>query len=111
MYRDEFEAIQSQIKEKQLVFDFKLITAFSRETSQKVYVQHKLFEHKSKVWALLGEQRGYFYICGDAKRMAADVTKTLEHIAVEEGHLSASDAQQWLKNLRNKGRFLEDVWS
>ena len=64
MYRDEFESIQEEIKEKQLKYDFHLITAFSRENQHKVYVQHKLLEYQEQVWKMLNDQKGYFYLCG-----------------------------------------------
>jgi sulfite reductase alpha subunit-like flavoprotein len=47
----------------------------------------------------------------DAKHMAADVNKALETMAMKQGGLSEDKARQWVKSLRNKGRFLEDVWS
>ena len=37
--------------------------AFSRDQSEKVYVQHLLRKSGAKVWELL-EKQGYFYICG-----------------------------------------------
>jgi len=44
--------------------DGKLITAFSREQSQKVYVQHKIHENGSHLWHLIHDLGGYFYVCG-----------------------------------------------
>jgi sulfite reductase alpha subunit-like flavoprotein len=43
--------------------------------------------------------------------MAADVNKALETMAQKQGGLGEDQARQWVKSLRNKGRFLEDVWS
>ena len=31
---------------------------------EKVYVQHKMSEHKDLIWTLIHEQQGYFYVCG-----------------------------------------------
>jgi NADPH-ferrihemoprotein reductase len=86
-----------------------VITAFSRDTSKKVYVQHKLEEHADMVWELL--KTGSFYICGDAKRMATDVNQTLEKIAMNKGNMSENAAKEWIKSLRSQNRYLEDVWS
>ncbi len=43
--------------------------------------------------------------------MAADVHKQLETMAMEIGKLSETAAKAWVKSLRSKGRYLEDVWS
>lgn len=111
MYKQEFNEIQSSISYQKLNFDFRLFTAFSRQGTKKVYVQHLLREHGSSVWDLLQMRKGYFYICGDAKHMAVDVTKTLSDIAEYFGGMDSIQASLWIKGLRSKGRFLEDVWS
>lgn len=40
--------------------------AFSREQDEKVYVQDKIgaAENKQKLWELLNDKKGYFYVCG-----------------------------------------------
>lgn len=43
--------------------------------------------------------------------MAVDVTKTLTDIAESVGGMDAIQSSLWIKGLRSKGRFLEDVWS
>ncbi|KAJ3364742.1 NADPH-cytochrome P450 reductase [Kappamyces sp. JEL0680] len=62
LYAEEFAALLEQIKEKELAIDLRVITAFSRDTDKKVYVQHRLQEYGAQVWEHL--QTGYFYICG-----------------------------------------------
>lgn len=41
-----------------------LYTAFSRDGSNKVYVQHLLKQNADEVWEILGEQNGHIYVCG-----------------------------------------------
>ncbi|GAB1286053.1 NADPH-dependent diflavin oxidoreductase 1 [Apodemus speciosus] len=41
-----------------------LVTAFSREQEQKVYVQHRLRELGALVWELLNDRGAYFYLAG-----------------------------------------------
>ncbi|KAH6585107.1 hypothetical protein BASA61_007078 [Batrachochytrium salamandrivorans] len=85
--------------------------AYSRDGAQKVYVQHRLMEFSTDVWDLLHTQRGHFYICGDAKHMAHDVSNSLSEIASQTGEMSEEAGKQWLKDLRASNRYFEDVWS
>ena len=48
-------------------------------------------------------------IAGDAK-MARDVVEKFTVIARREGRLSASQAQQFVDDLREDGRLVEDIW-
>jgi len=54
-----------------------LTTAFSRETSEKVYVQHKLLAAGRELSDMLCAEDCLFYVCGDGARMAKDVRATV----------------------------------
>lgn len=86
-----------------------LHTAFSRDSTQKVYVQHRVAETAERVWALL-QQGGHFYVCGDANAMAGDVDRELRKIAAArlEGGEAAADA--FIKGLEAEHRYERDVW-
>lgn len=88
-----------------------LLTAFSRDQKKKVYVQNRLNENKIEIWKLLSEKEGYLYVCGDAKNMARDVQKLICEIAQHVGKKTEAEAQTFVKMLREKGRYQEDVWS
>lgn len=81
---------------------FSLITAFSREGSQKVYVQHRLSEHAKEVHELIS-QGAYFYVCGDAARMAREVNTTLGNIIAKERGLTETQGEEMVKRLRSSG--------
>jgi len=83
--------------------------AFSRDQGQKVYVQNRLREKGREVYAWL-EGGGYFYVCGDAKRMAPDVDEALVDIIVTHGGKSREDAKAYLDSLREQQRYLRDVY-
>ena len=83
--------------------------AFSRDQAEKVYVQDRLKEQASEVFAWL-ERGAHLYICGDANRMAKDVHQTLLDIIAEQGNLSGEDAEQYLKDLRSNKRYQKDVY-
>lgn len=88
----------------------KIITAFSRDQPQKIYVQHRLQENGPLLWDLL-QKGGYIYVCGDAKNMARDVNQTFINFAMEFGGMSDEKAHDYVKSLRTTGRYQEDVWS
>ncbi|MEO0635662.1 MAG: sulfite reductase subunit alpha [Pseudomonadota bacterium] len=87
----------------------KLDLAFSRDQKEKVYVQHKMAEHGKELFAWL-EEGGYFYVCGDAVRMAKDVDEALHDIVAEQGGLSADGARDYVANLKREKRYLRDVY-
>jgi sulfite reductase (NADPH) flavoprotein alpha-component len=57
----------------------KLDLAFSRDGTEKTYVQHKMEENALELYRWL-EEGAHFYVCGDAKNMAKDVEATLQRI-------------------------------
>jgi cytochrome P450/NADPH-cytochrome P450 reductase len=88
----------------------KIVTAFSRETETKVYVQDRLRDHSARIWEAL-EQGGLFYVCGDAAGMAAGVRKALAAIVSEQGEMTASESEAYLDRLAADGRYMLDVWA
>jgi len=83
--------------------------AFSRDQAQKIYVQDRLKEQASEVFAWL-ERGAHLYICGDANRMAKDVHQTLVEIISDHGKLSTEQAEDYLKSLRSNKRYQKDVY-
>ncbi|KAG9298649.1 hypothetical protein G9A89_012717 [Geosiphon pyriformis] len=106
LYSEELKELFATLGEKG-----KLITAFSREQDKKVYVQHRLLENAEYIWDLIYNHGAYFYVCGDAKSMARDVNETLVQIAQNHGKMAEARATSFVKDLRNQGKYLEDVWS
>jgi sulfite reductase (NADPH) flavoprotein alpha-component len=86
----------------------KLDLAFSRDQSEKIYVQHRMRENAAELWAWL-DKGAHFYVCGDAKRMAKDVEDTLLEITAEQGGKGAA-AKAWLDGLVKAGRYQRDVY-
>lgn len=83
---------------------FSLITAFSREGPNKVYVQHRLEEHANEVNALL-QQGAYFYVCGDAANMAREVNVTLGRIIAKERGLTPAQGEEIVKRMRTSNLY------
>ena len=89
---------------------FTLVTAFSREGPQKVYVQHRMREYAKEINDLL-QQKAYFYVCGDAANMAREVNQELIHIIAEQRGVSEQKAEEEVKRMRAGNLYQEDVWS
>ena len=83
--------------------------AWSRDQEEKIYVQHKIREEAAELWQWL-QQGVHIYVCGDASRMAKDVEQALLDTIAEQGGLSADDADEYLDNLRQEGRYQRDVY-
>ncbi|KAJ5894825.1 hypothetical protein N7495_006516 [Penicillium taxi] len=105
IYQDEFKKYQEQMGDS-----LKIITAFSREGNEKVYVQHRLKQNAELVSELL-KQKANFYVCGDAANMAREVNIELGHIIAQQRGLPAEKGEEMVKHLRSSGSYQEDVWS
>ncbi len=87
----------------------KLDVAFSRDQPEKIYVQDKMREQAAELYQWL-EKGAYFYVCGDANRMAGDVHEALIEIIREQGNVSNDDAIAYLDNLKKNKRYQRDVY-
>ncbi|GJJ76382.1 NADPH-ferrihemoprotein reductase [Entomortierella parvispora] len=106
LYKDEWPELMKDIE------GAKIITAFSRQPGvPKTYVQHRMTEHKELIWDLIHKQGGYLYVCGDARNMAREVNHKLIEIAMTCGEMTEEKATTYVKELRGRGRYEEDVWS
>jgi NADPH-ferrihemoprotein reductase len=88
----------------------KLHVAFSRAGPTKEYVQHHMEARADELWGLLQQPGSCVYVCGDAKNMAKDVHRTLISITQTQGKMSGTQAEMWVKQLSDKGRYHKDVW-
>lgn len=103
LYQAEWQAYQ---KEGLLS---KIDLAFSRDQKEKVYVQDKMLANASELYAWL-ESGAYFYVCGDASRMAHDVDKALHRIVQDQAGISEEAAVDYVKALKAEKRYLRDVY-
>lgn len=103
IYQDELEGWQ---KDGLLT---RLDLAFSRDQAKKIYVQNRMLEQGAELYAWL-QEGAYFYVCGDASRMAKDVDKALYQVIAQFGGLSAERAADYVDQLRKEKRYLRDVY-
>lgn len=87
----------------------RLDVAFSRDQSDKIYVQHRLAERSKLIFERL-ENGAHFYVCGDRERMAVDVQNAVLQLIAKESGQDEAYAAEYLKNLKKQRRYLEDVY-
>ncbi len=87
----------------------RLDLAFSRDQAEKIYVQHRMTENGKDLYAQL-QEGGYFYVCGDATRMAKDVDEALHSIIKTQGGMSPEAATEYVNRLKREKRYVRDVY-
>ena len=102
-YGDEFEKLKKQ------KFLTHLHLAFSRDKEHKVYVQHRMRENAEELWRWL-DAGAYFYVCGDALKMAKDVDAALRTIVQEQGGKGPEEAQAYVEQMKVDKRYKRDVY-
>ena len=103
LYQDEIETMQGT------GLLTRLDLAFSRDQSEKIYVQDRMLENAKELFAWL-ERGAYFFICGDAYRMAKDVDKALHKIIEQQGGLSTQASEEYVNQLKKQKRYVRDVY-
>jgi sulfite reductase (NADPH) flavoprotein alpha-component len=104
-----YEAEFAEMQRKGILTRFD--TAFSRDQAEKIYVQNRMHENAAELWKWL-QEGAYFYVCGDAKRMAKDVHQMLITIAQEQGGLTPEAAKEYIEVQfgKTEKRYLKDVY-
>ena len=87
----------------------RLDTAFSRDQAKKVYVQDRLQENAAELYAWL-ERGAYFYVCGDASRMAKDVEMALLDVIAKGSNSTLEHANEYLVTMKKEKRYQRDVY-
>lgn len=101
---------EEELKDYEKEIGLELHVAFSRQQSEKVYVQNKLWDNRHNTWDLI-QKGANIYVCGDARNMARDVQNTFLRIFTEVGELDENGAQKLMKDLERQRRYQADVWS
>jgi len=103
LYKDQFESMEKE------GFLTRLHTAFSRDQQRKVYVQDRMRENADDLFAWL-EAGAYFYVCGDAERMAKDVEQALLDIIAMGSNGTLEQAAEYLNEMKKQKRYQRDVY-
>ncbi|XP_055678223.1 NADPH-dependent diflavin oxidoreductase 1 [Lutzomyia longipalpis] len=92
---------EEELKRMEGIGVLKLITAFSRDQEEKIYVQHRIKENGDLLRTLLIEQDGYFLVAGSSKNMPQSVKEALNVVIGEEN----------VQKMLTTGRYQEETWS
>jgi sulfite reductase (NADPH) flavoprotein alpha-component len=87
----------------------RLTLAWSRDSEQKIYVQHRMREVGRDLWAWIADG-AHVYVCGDAKHMAKDVERALVEVVATFGARSTDQAIAFVADLKKAGRYQADVY-
>ncbi|MEO1309970.1 MAG: cytochrome P450 [Pseudomonadota bacterium] len=103
LYADELRAAQ----DNGLI---ELHTAFSREGSERIYVQDVIRREGAAVWRLI-ENDAVVYVCGDGAAMEPDVKRALATLYAQETDCDYEIAENWMETMAKDGRYVLDVWA
>jgi sulfite reductase (NADPH) flavoprotein alpha-component len=87
----------------------RLTLAWSRDSDEKIYVQHRMREVGRDLWSWLNDG-AHIYVCGDALRMAKDVEAALVEIIAQHGGRTPAETIRLLGELKAAGRYQVDVY-
>jgi len=87
----------------------RISVAFSRDQSEKIYVQDRLREQGRDVYDWL-ERGAHVYVCGDGQAMAADVHQALAEVITAHGDKTEDQATDYLESMKQAKRYQKDVY-
>ena len=87
----------------------KLDLAFSRDTENKIYVQHRIEENGAEFYRWL-EDGATIYLCGDKEDMAKGVHQSLVNVVMQHGGYDETAAEHYLTELIKAQRYQRDVY-
>jgi len=103
-YADEFE----QYKKDDVCQH--IIPALSREQKEKIYVTHRLAEHKQLVYDLIHEKTGNLYLCGPGGNVPPQVRQAVVNSIRDCGGHSEEYAEKYVQEMQINGRYNVEAW-
>jgi sulfite reductase alpha subunit-like flavoprotein len=90
----------------------KVLTAFSRDQREKVYVQDVIKENAELMYRLLVVEKGFFYLCGSSGRMPAAVREAVTEAFVigSQRRMNREVAEEMVKTLDKERRWKQETW-
>ncbi|KAH9866683.1 hypothetical protein J1614_008376, partial [Plenodomus biglobosus] len=88
----------------------RVLTAFSRDQRQKVYVQDLVRQQSALVHDALANHNGIIYICGSSGKMPQAIREALIECFQEHGKLDREEAEKYLAAMEKAGRYRQETW-
>ncbi|KAL4936031.1 NADPH-dependent diflavin oxidoreductase 1 [Aspergillus oleicola] len=107
-FEEEWNALAELIK-------LRVLTAFSRDQKNKVYVQDVVKDHSATVFDLLHDKGGAVFVCGSSGRMPQAVREALTE-AFQGGNdeddlgFTRREAEDYLVGMEKTGRYKQETW-
>jgi sulfite reductase (NADPH) flavoprotein alpha-component len=87
----------------------KVNVAFSRDQPEKIYVQHRMWQHGAELYDWI-QTGACIYICGKKDPMSIDVEHALVGIIEKFGEKTNEEAKEYFIQMESEGRYSEDVY-
>eukprot|EP00475_Leptophrys_vorax_P035715 TRINITY_DN5919_c0_g1_i1.p1 TRINITY_DN5919_c0_g1~~TRINITY_DN5919_c0_g1_i1.p1 ORF type:complete len:620 (-),score=164.24 TRINITY_DN5919_c0_g1_i1:103-1764(-) len=92
------------------VKNLELLTAFSHDQEQLIFVQDRIRENGKLIWEWIHKKQAWIYVCGH-NAMSEGVMSALADIGVRYGNLNNTQVDDFLKDLKRLNHFQFDVFS
>ena len=91
--------------------NIKVVTAFSREQKNKVYVQDKIRgDYSKEVWDLISRCEAKIFVAGSSEDMPARVREAIRDVCAKEGGMDKESATRYIAELEAKKRYFVEAW-
>lgn len=95
--------------------DVKVLTAWSRDQREKIYVQDVVRKEVEMIWRLLVVEGGSVFVCGSSGKMPTGVRAAIVHAFVLAGkkldsEYSMERAEEELGRIEKEGRYVQETW-
>lgn len=87
----------------------RVLTAFSRDSERRYYVQDALIEHGAYIWELI-EQGAHLYLCGSKTNLESAIEQALATVVSQHGQLDEQAAQAFVQDLVTAGRVHKELY-
>ena len=88
-----------------------LYIAMSRISNEKIYVTNYIYKYGKEICNLILDENASIYICGDGNQMTKDVESILKKCLFEFRNYNKDECDVIIKDMKNRKKYLIDVWS